>query len=169
MADALAFVKGRMWTELIILFSSGCDREGAMDLGVYYGLDLPAHDTFVDEVHVRSNLGANYGQRYRWQYHFAIIMMGFNGLGQEISWQKHAGYFTFYSSLPISKAIFVVTRLARGLMTTLPSVIIMAFIGQFVYGVQPHYEWGLSRCSCSLFSVWLALEQGLASGRRIIK
>jgi len=74
---------------------------------------------------------------------FAVIMMGFNALGQEISWQKHQGYFTYYASLPILKINFVMTQMLRGMMTTLPSVVIMAAAGQYLFDVRLHYEWGL--------------------------
>lgn len=69
---------------------------------------------------------------------FGIIVMGMNGLGQDISWQKHQGHFTFYASLPISKINFVLANLFRGLMNTLPSLIILWWIGQWIFGVQLH-------------------------------
>lgn len=144
MDNALAFVKGRMWTELYILFriQVAIVREQWMWIFVMatiFPLTTLLSMKFMygvtsEQIMVNVIVG---------NIVFAIIMMGFNALGTEISWQKHAGYFTFYSSLPISKAVFVVTQLARGLMTTLPSVIIMAFIGQFAYGIHLHYEWGL--------------------------
>ncbi|MCY9515658.1 ABC transporter permease [Paenibacillus apiarius] len=74
---------------------------------------------------------------------FGVIVMGMNGMGQEISWQKHQGHFTYYASLPISKLNFVLANLLRGLMNTLPSFIILAMIGQWGYGIEFHYSWGL--------------------------
>ncbi|GFN32887.1 ABC transporter permease [Paenibacillus xylaniclasticus] len=74
---------------------------------------------------------------------FAVIMMGFNALGQEISWQKHQGYFTYYASLPIQKVNFVLAQMLRGLMTTMPSVMIMALAGEYLFNVHLRYEWGL--------------------------
>ncbi|NBD26880.1 ABC transporter permease [Paenibacillus glycinis] len=74
---------------------------------------------------------------------FGVIVMGLNSMGQEISWQKHQGHFTFYASLPISKLNFVIANMLRGLMSTLPSFIILGAIGQYVLGVEIHYSWGL--------------------------
>nr|WP_246042434.1 ABC transporter permease [Cohnella pontilimi] len=74
---------------------------------------------------------------------FGVIAMGMNGMAQEISWQKHQGHFTFYAALPISKFNFVLANLIRGLISNIPSVIILAIIGQLVYGVTFHYSWGL--------------------------
>lgn len=85
---------------------------------------------------------------------FGVIVMGLNSTGQDISWQKHQGHFTFYASLPISKINFVLAILLRGLMSTLPSVVILAALGQWVYGVQFHYSWGIIPVVLlSLFSV----------------
>lgn len=67
---------------------------------------------------------------------FALIIMGLNVMAQEISWQKHQGHFTFYASLPIRKINFVVANLFRGMIISLPSFLILAGIGQFVYGIQ---------------------------------
>lgn len=74
---------------------------------------------------------------------FSLIIMGLNMMAQELSWQKHLGHFTFYASLPIAKINFVLANLLRGLLTTLPSIIVLAGLGQLVYGVQFHYSWGI--------------------------
>lgn len=74
---------------------------------------------------------------------FGVIVTGMSGMGQEISWQKHQGHFTFYASLPIYKMNFVLANLMRGLLSNLPSVIILAVIGQWVYGIRFHYSWEL--------------------------
>lgn len=74
---------------------------------------------------------------------FGVIVMGMNGMGQEISWQKHEGHFTYYASLPISKINFVLANLFRGLLNTIPSFVILGMIGQLIYGIQFHYSWGL--------------------------
>jgi ABC-2 type transport system permease protein len=74
---------------------------------------------------------------------FGVIVMGMNSMGQEISWQKHEGHFTYYASLPISKMNFVLANLFRGLLNTLPSFILLGMIGQLIYGIQFHYSWGL--------------------------
>lgn len=85
---------------------------------------------------------------------FGIIVMGMNTMGQEISWQKHQGHFTFYASLPISKLNFVFANLLRGFMSTIPSVVVLAAIGQLVFGIQFHYSWGIIPVLfLSLFSV----------------
>lgn len=74
---------------------------------------------------------------------FGVIVMGMNAMGQEISWQKHQGHFTYYASLPISKFNFVIANLLRGLMSTLPSLIILLLIGQYGYGITFQLSWGL--------------------------
>jgi ABC-2 type transport system permease protein len=74
---------------------------------------------------------------------FGLIIMGLNFVAQEISFQKHQGHFTFYASLPISKINFMIANLMRGIMTSLPSLLILAAIGQWVYDIQFHYSWGL--------------------------
>ena len=74
---------------------------------------------------------------------FAIIVMGINSLAQTISWEKHQGHFIFYASLPISKLNFVLAVFLRGFMTSFPSVIILAVIGQFAYHIHFHYSFGM--------------------------
>jgi ABC-2 type transport system permease protein len=74
---------------------------------------------------------------------FGLVVMGLNSMGQEISWQKHQGHFTFYASLPISKVNFILANLMKGFLTALPSFIVLAIIGQLVFGVQFHYSMGL--------------------------
>lgn len=74
---------------------------------------------------------------------FGLIVMGLNSMAQEISWQKHQGHFTYYSSLPIAKVNFIFANLLRGLIMSVPSFIILALIGQLAYGIQFHYSWGL--------------------------
>lgn len=74
---------------------------------------------------------------------FGIIIMGLNSIGQEISMQKHQGHFTFYASLPILKINFVAANLMRGMMSTLPSFVLLGMIGYWIYGVDLHITWGL--------------------------
>lgn len=93
---------------------------------------------------------------------FAIIVMGINSLAQEISWQKHQGHFVFYASLPISKLNFVFAVFLRGFMTSFPSVVILAVIGQLVYGIQFHYSFGV--VPVLLLSVLACVGIGTALG-----
>ncbi|MNX84411.1 ABC-2 type transporter [compost metagenome] len=74
---------------------------------------------------------------------FPIIIMSINGLGNHISWSKQQGHFTFYASLPISKINFLLAFIIRGLLMTLPSVIIMTVVGHFVFHVDIHLTVGL--------------------------
>ncbi|OBZ13974.1 ABC transporter [Bacillus sp. FJAT-26390] len=74
---------------------------------------------------------------------FGVIIMGLNSIGQEISMQKHQGHFTFYASLPILKINFVAANLLRGLMSTIPSFVLLGVIGYWIYGVDLHLSWGL--------------------------
>jgi ABC-2 type transport system permease protein len=74
---------------------------------------------------------------------FGVIVMGMNAMGQDISWQKHQGHFTFYASLPIYKMNFVMANLLKGFMNSFPSLVIMAGLGQLVYGIQFHYSWAM--------------------------
>jgi len=93
---------------------------------------------------------------------FGIIVMGMNAMGQEISWQKHQGHFTFYASLPISKINFVIANLLRGLMSTLPSVIIIAIIGQFVFGI--HFNYSLAIIPVVLLALLSVVGFGVGLG-----
>ncbi|MFA9557756.1 ABC transporter permease [Evansella sp. AB-rgal1] len=72
---------------------------------------------------------------------FPIILMGINTFAIELSMAKHSGHFVFYSSLPISKVNFILSKLISGFIMTLPSVIIMTFIGQFMFGITLHFSW----------------------------
>ncbi|GAA0357710.1 ABC transporter permease [Bacillus horti] len=74
---------------------------------------------------------------------FGLVIMGLNVMSQEISWQKHQGHFTYYSSLPIAKINFIFANLLRGLIMCVPSFVILAFIGQAVYDLQFTFSWGL--------------------------
>ncbi|RUL50363.1 ABC transporter permease [Lysinibacillus antri] len=71
---------------------------------------------------------------------FSILLMGMNVLAQDISHQKFGGYFTYYSSLPIRKINFILSLLFYGILTSLPSFIIVFILGQQVYGIQLHFE-----------------------------
>ena len=75
---------------------------------------------------------------------FGLIVMGLNSMAQEISYQKHQGHFTFYSSLPIAKVNFIFANLAR-LDHERPSFIILAMIGQLAYGILLQ----LGTCPCT--------------------
>ncbi|MCS5502091.1 ABC transporter permease [Lysinibacillus sp. A4] len=72
---------------------------------------------------------------------FSILLMGMNILGQDISYQKFGGYFTYYSSLPIRKVNFILSLLFYGILTSLPSFVIVFTFGQQIYGVNLHFEW----------------------------
>lgn len=74
---------------------------------------------------------------------FPVIIMGITTLSQDISWARHSGHFTFYASLPISKINFVTAKILKGFLMTLPSVIIMSIIGQYVFKVHLHFSLGL--------------------------
>ncbi|MCY9578154.1 ABC transporter permease [Paenibacillus alvei] len=74
---------------------------------------------------------------------FGIIVTGMNAMGQEISWQKHQGHFTYYSSLPISKLNFVIANMLKGLMSTLPSFVLLAAVGKWGYGIDFQITWAL--------------------------
>lgn len=71
---------------------------------------------------------------------FPIIIMAINTLAQELSVAKHAGHFVFYASLPISKFNFIIAKLISGFLMTVPSVLIMAFLGQLVFGITLHFS-----------------------------
>jgi ABC-2 type transport system permease protein len=74
---------------------------------------------------------------------FGVIIMGLNSIGQEISMQKHQGHFTFYASLPILKLNFVAANVLRGLMSTVPSFVLLGVIGYWIYGVNLQLSWAL--------------------------
>ncbi|WP_051314759.1 ABC transporter permease [Alteribacter aurantiacus] len=74
---------------------------------------------------------------------FALIIMGMNVMAQEISFQKHQGHFTFYASLPIEKVNFIFANLLRGMIVSFPSFFIMAFVGQWVYGITFSFSFWL--------------------------
>ncbi|OBY79801.1 ABC transporter [Paenibacillus sp. KS1] len=74
---------------------------------------------------------------------FGIIVTGMNSMGQEISWQKHQGHFTYYLSLPISKLNFVIANMLKGLMSALPSFVLLASFGKWGYGIDFHITWAL--------------------------
>lgn len=74
---------------------------------------------------------------------FGLVVMGMNSLGQEIAMQKHQNHFTFYASLPISKHNFVIANLLRGLMNTVPSLLILGWLTQIIYDIQLTLSLGL--------------------------
>jgi ABC-2 type transport system permease protein len=74
---------------------------------------------------------------------FPIIIMGINGLGNHISLCKQQGHFTYYASLSISKINFLMALIIRGFLMSLPSVIMMVFIGQFAFHLQIHFNFGI--------------------------
>jgi ABC-2 type transport system permease protein len=74
---------------------------------------------------------------------FPIIIMGINGLGNHISMSKQQGHFTYYASLPISKINFLNALTVRGFLMSLPSVLIMAFIGQLAFQLPIHFHIGI--------------------------
>ncbi|MBB3114591.1 ABC-2 type transport system permease protein [Paenibacillus phyllosphaerae] len=135
---------GRWWTEFMILFriQFAIIRDSwiwVLIMATMFPLTTimfmrfftvnPTHDTIIQII--AGNLI------------FGVIVMGMNGLGQDISWQKHQNHFTFYASLPISKLNFVLANMIRGLMNTLPSFLILGGLGQLIYGVELHLSPGL--------------------------
>lgn len=72
---------------------------------------------------------------------FPIILMGINTFAIELSLAKHSGHFVFYSSLPISKVNFIISKLISGFIMTLPSVLIMTFLGQIIFGITLNFSW----------------------------
>jgi ABC-2 type transport system permease protein len=74
---------------------------------------------------------------------FAVTIMGINVMGQVISQQKEQGHFTYYATLPIAKLNFIMALFVRGFLTCAPSVIILALLGQWVYGLSFHYSIGM--------------------------
>ncbi|QYR19608.1 ABC transporter permease [Paenibacillus sp. sptzw28] len=135
---------GRLWTELSILFRIQCAivRDSwawVVLMGTMFPLSTVLFMKFFaenpsEEMMIRIIAG---------NLIFGVIVMGMNSMGQEISWQKHEGHFTYYASLPISKMNFVLANLFRGLLNTIPSFILLGLIGQLIYGIQFHYSWGL--------------------------
>ncbi|MDW7683697.1 MAG: ABC transporter permease [Bacillota bacterium] len=71
---------------------------------------------------------------------FALTIMGINVMGQVLAEQKKQGHFIYYASLPVSKLNFILALFVRGLLTCVPSVIILALLGQWVYGLQFQYS-----------------------------
>lgn len=74
---------------------------------------------------------------------FAIVLMGLTSVAQDISHEKNQGHFVYYASLPISKITFVLSVLLKGVLSAIPSIIILAFIGQLMYGVTLQFHIGL--------------------------
>ncbi|MGG4264560.1 ABC transporter permease [Peribacillus simplex] len=72
---------------------------------------------------------------------FALIITGINLLAQDLSWQKHRGHFVFYASLPISKISFILANLIKGIITSIPSFIILALIGEVLYDLSWKFNW----------------------------
>ncbi|WP_157721863.1 ABC transporter permease [Tumebacillus avium] len=74
---------------------------------------------------------------------FGVIVTGVNMMSQNISWQKEQGHFTYYLSLPVHKLSFITAVLFRGLLNTVPSLVVMALIGKLAFEVEFHYSWWL--------------------------
>ncbi|MCW3490598.1 ABC transporter permease [Dethiobacter alkaliphilus] len=74
---------------------------------------------------------------------FALTIMGVNVLGQVIAEQKKQGHFLYYAALPVSKLNFVFALFVRGLLTCIPSVVILAVLGQWIYGLTFVYSIGM--------------------------
>ncbi|MBA1435292.1 hypothetical protein, partial [Bombilactobacillus bombi] len=51
---------------------------------------------------------------------FPIILMGMNTYAINISASKENGEFSYYANLPISKTVFLATKLTSGFFMTLP-------------------------------------------------
>ncbi|WP_132945216.1 ABC transporter permease [Tumebacillus sp. BK434] len=74
---------------------------------------------------------------------FGVIVSGVNMMSQSISWQKEQGHFTYYLSLPLHKLSFVTAVLFRGLLNTVPSLVVMTLIGKLAFQVDFQYSWWL--------------------------
>ncbi|MBN6886054.1 ABC transporter permease [Cytobacillus horneckiae] len=72
---------------------------------------------------------------------FALIITGINLLAQDLSWQKHRGHFVFYATLPISKVSFIYANLIKGIITSFPSFLILAIIGEIIYDLNWSFHW----------------------------
>lgn len=72
---------------------------------------------------------------------FALIITGINLLAQDLSWQKHRGHFVFYATLPISKVSFICANLIKGMITSFPSFMILAVIGETIYDLEWNFHW----------------------------
>ncbi|MDQ0232870.1 ABC transporter permease [Metabacillus malikii] len=71
---------------------------------------------------------------------FAIILMGLTSVAQDISHEKNQGHFTYYASLPISKITFILSVLVKGILSAIPSIIILAIVGQLMYDVTLQFH-----------------------------
>lgn len=93
---------------------------------------------------------------------FSILLMGMNVLAQEISYQKFGGYFTYYSSLPVRKINFILSLLFYGILSSLPSFIVIFIVGQKLYGIQLHFDWLL--IPVALLSIFSVVGIGVSIG-----
>ncbi|MBT9165291.1 MAG: hypothetical protein DDT22_00821 [candidate division WS2 bacterium] len=59
-------------------------------------------------------------------------------LGQRLGGLKDLRAFEFYASLPISKLAFIFGLITEGLISSLPSAIILLFIGMLLFGFSIH-------------------------------
>lgn len=74
---------------------------------------------------------------------FAIILMGLTSVAQDISHEKNQGHFIYYASLPISKITFVLSVLLKGVLSAVPSIIILAIVGQLMYDIKLQFHIGI--------------------------
>lgn len=134
----------RLWTELLILFriQFALIRDSWV-IVVLLATSFPLTTILFMKFFVPSPTPEMMVQIIAGNMIFGVIIMGLNSMGQEISMQKHQGHFTFYASLPILKINFVAANLLRGLMSTLPSFVLMGVIGYWIYGVDIQLSWAL--------------------------
>ncbi|MBA4536821.1 ABC transporter permease [Bacillus aquiflavi] len=74
---------------------------------------------------------------------FAIVLMGLTSVAQDISHEKNQGHFIYYASLPISKITFILSVLLKGVLSAIPSILILTVIGQYMYGITFKFHIGL--------------------------
>lgn len=65
---------------------------------------------------------------------FAVVLNATVGLGQELAALRDSGSLDFYATLPLHRASLVTAILARTMVLTLPSVLIVAALGSFWLG-----------------------------------
>ncbi len=74
---------------------------------------------------------------------FAIVLMGLTSVAQDISHEKNQGHFIYYASLPISRITFILSVLLKGVLSAIPSIIILAIVGQSMYGITLQFHIGI--------------------------
>lgn len=88
---------------------------------------------------------------------FAVVLNAIVGLGQELSAFRDSGSLDFYATLPIPRASLILAILARTMVLTLPSVLVVASIGSWWLGT------GLSVSTALAFPILLVTALALSS------